>query len=100
MELNSQKDKPEEYERIRQTCNTTCKYTTWQFHHWLTEKGYIIIASLKLKNKRDLITSIDKDLLHLMDEQIRSGKCNSRSQLIENAIAQYIKSVEGAESIV
>lgn len=49
MELNSQKDKPEEYERIRQTCSTACKYTTWQFHHWLTEKGYLILKPIKGK---------------------------------------------------
>jgi len=43
MQLNNLKDKPDEYERIRQTCNTDCLYTTWQFHHWLVEKGYLIL---------------------------------------------------------
>jgi hypothetical protein len=43
MELNNQRDKPEECERIRQTCRTSCRYTTWQFHHWLIEKGYLIL---------------------------------------------------------
>jgi hypothetical protein len=43
MELNALKDKPDEYERVRQTCSTACKYTTWQFHHWLMEKGYLIL---------------------------------------------------------
>jgi hypothetical protein len=33
----------EEYEQIRKTCSTGCKYTTWQFHHWLIEKGYLIV---------------------------------------------------------
>jgi len=56
--------------------------------------SYIIIANLKLKNKSDLITSIDKDLLKWIDEQIKNGKCSSRSQLIENAIAQYKKEQE------
>jgi hypothetical protein len=35
---------------------------------------------LKLKNKGDLITSIDKDLLQWMDEQIRSG--NTKVEVI------------------
>jgi hypothetical protein len=43
MELNNPRDKPEEYERIRETCRTSCRYTTWQFHHWLIEKGYLIL---------------------------------------------------------
>jgi len=42
-QLNTLKDKPEEYERLRQTCRTACRYTTWQFHHWLIEKGYLIL---------------------------------------------------------
>ena len=43
MQLNILKDKPEECDRLRQTCSTNCKYTTWQFHHWLIEKGYLIL---------------------------------------------------------
>jgi hypothetical protein len=49
MQLNNLKDKPEELERIRQTCSTGCLYTTWQFHHWLIEKGYLIVRPLKEK---------------------------------------------------
>jgi len=45
IELNKQKEKSEEYERIRKTCSTACCYTTWQFHHWLMEKGYLILRS-------------------------------------------------------
>lgn len=51
MELNRLADKPEEYERIRQTCSTACKYTTWQFHHWLIEKGYLILKPKSPKEK-------------------------------------------------
>ena len=43
MQLNNLKDKPDEFERIRQICSTGCLYTTWQFHHWLIEKGYLIL---------------------------------------------------------
>jgi hypothetical protein len=50
-ELNNQKDNAEEYERIRQTCSTNCRYTTWQFHHWLIEKGYLILKPEGSKEK-------------------------------------------------
>lgn len=43
MELNKLEDGSEEYERVRQTCRTNCRYTAWQFHHWLMEKGYLIL---------------------------------------------------------
>lgn len=41
--LNMLKAQPDAYELIRQTCRTSCRYSTWQFHHWLIEKGYLII---------------------------------------------------------
>jgi hypothetical protein len=41
--LNSQKQGSEEYEKTRKMCRTDCKYTTWEFHHWLIDKGYIIV---------------------------------------------------------
>ncbi len=41
--LNSLKGQPEAYELIRQTCRSACRHTTWQFHHWLIEKGYLIV---------------------------------------------------------
>jgi len=41
--LNAIKEKTETYELIRQTCRTACRYSTWQFHHWLIEKGYLIV---------------------------------------------------------
>jgi hypothetical protein len=43
MELNHWAEKSEEYEKIRKTCSIACVYTTWQFHHWLIEKGYLIL---------------------------------------------------------
>ncbi len=41
-DLENQKNK-EEYERVRQNCSQACRFTTWQFHHWLIEKGYLIV---------------------------------------------------------
>ncbi len=48
--LNMLMDNPEAYELIRQTCRTACRFTTWQFHHWLIEKGYLIV---KQKDKSE-----------------------------------------------
>ena len=43
VELDSKMPRSEEYERIRQICRTNCRFTTWQFHHWLIDKGYLIV---------------------------------------------------------
>jgi hypothetical protein len=45
MELNKQTEKTEKYEQTRKNCRTACLHTTWQFHHWLIENGYIIIKN-------------------------------------------------------
>jgi hypothetical protein len=42
-ELDKLNEKSKEYEQLRQKCSTACCYTTWQFHHWLIEKGYLIL---------------------------------------------------------
>ncbi len=47
LELNAQKSGSEEYEKIRQACRTNCKHTTWEFHHWLIDKGYLIVRPEK-----------------------------------------------------
>jgi hypothetical protein len=43
LELDRQKQGSQEYERIRSICKTDCKYTTYRFHHWLIDKGYLIV---------------------------------------------------------
>ena len=43
VELNRLVSGSEEYEQVREMCRTDCKYTTYQFHHWLIEKGYLIV---------------------------------------------------------
>lgn len=43
LKLNSQDSNSGEYEKIRQICKTDCRFTTWQFHHWLIDKGYLIV---------------------------------------------------------
>ena len=43
VELNSKAPGSPEYETTRQICTTACKFTTWQFHHWLIDKDYVIV---------------------------------------------------------
>jgi len=43
LELETHEPGSEGYEGVRQTCKTNCRYTTYQFHHWLIEKGYLIV---------------------------------------------------------
>lgn len=31
------------YDRIRAICQNSCIHTTYEFHHWLIEKGYLIV---------------------------------------------------------
>jgi len=42
-ELDKRQPDTNEYEEIRQTCKTECIHTTYEFHHWLIDKGYLII---------------------------------------------------------
>ena len=46
-DLNRLSEGTQEYERLREICKSKCKYTTWQFHHWLLEKGYLIVRPEK-----------------------------------------------------
>ncbi len=43
LELNTQTQGSAEYERIRNICQTDCKHTTFEFHHWLIDHGYLIV---------------------------------------------------------
>lgn len=41
--LNKQESGSTEYEDIRSICKTDCIHTTYEFHHWLIEKGYLLL---------------------------------------------------------
>ena len=43
MELNKLAEGSAAYEQMREKCGCACLFTTWQFHHWLIEKGYLIV---------------------------------------------------------
>ena len=46
IELNKQVEGSTAYEQTREKCSQSCLYTTWQFHHWLIEKGYLILKPI------------------------------------------------------
>jgi hypothetical protein len=43
LDLEAREQGSDEYERIRNICKSDCRYTTYQFHHWLIDKGYLIV---------------------------------------------------------
>lgn len=43
LELESQKPDTQEYEKVRKKCQTGCLHTTYEFHHWLIGRGYLIV---------------------------------------------------------
>ena len=47
LKLDTLEEGSEEYQKVRQTCVDACKFTTFQFHHWLIDKGYLIVRPKK-----------------------------------------------------
>ncbi len=47
MLLNNQHVGSPGYEEIRQICKANCIHTTYDFHHWLIEKGFLIVKPKK-----------------------------------------------------
>ena len=45
LKLGPLKEGSEEYEKIRKTCKDSCVHTTYEFHHWLIQKGYLILKT-------------------------------------------------------
>jgi hypothetical protein len=41
--LDKQEPDCPEYEEVRNICKTNCIHTTYEFHHWLIEKGYMLV---------------------------------------------------------
>jgi hypothetical protein len=40
--LDKQEAGSAEYDEVRSICQMNCIHTTYEFHHWLIEKGYLI----------------------------------------------------------
>ena len=43
LDLEAQAQGTPEYDRIRSICQNDCRRTTFEFHHWLIDKGYLIV---------------------------------------------------------
>ena len=41
--LDRQEPGSELYEQVRDICKNSCIHTTYEFHHWLIEKGYELV---------------------------------------------------------
>jgi len=46
--LDKQEPDSEDYEEVRHICKTNCIHSTYEFHHWLIQKGYLIVRPEKL----------------------------------------------------
>lgn len=47
LDLDKAQQGSDKYEEIRNICKNSCKYTTYNFHHWLIEKGYLVVRAEK-----------------------------------------------------
>ena len=43
LDLETKEEGSAEYEEIRAKCKAGCIHTTYEFHHWLIKKGYLIV---------------------------------------------------------
>jgi hypothetical protein len=43
LRLNVLEAGSDEYQSARETCLTACVHTTYEFHHWLIEHGYLVV---------------------------------------------------------
>ena len=49
LELEKYELGSEDYERIRDICKCNCIHTTYEFHHWLIDKGYELVRKSDLQ---------------------------------------------------
>jgi len=45
--MDKQVQESSEYEELRNICKKSCIHTTYEFHHWLINKGYLLIRHEK-----------------------------------------------------
>ncbi len=41
--LEKQEQGTDAYQQVRQICVGSCIHSTYEFHHWLIEKGFLVI---------------------------------------------------------
>lgn len=47
MMMNKKKEGSTDYNELREICQKHCLHTTYEFHHWLINKGYLLIRERK-----------------------------------------------------
>lgn len=43
LELESKDPGSNAYQQVRSVCQNDCRHTTYEFHHWLIDQGYLIV---------------------------------------------------------
>jgi hypothetical protein len=46
LELETCEKGSQVYEKVRAKCKQACIHTTYEFHHWLIEHGYLLVRSV------------------------------------------------------
>jgi hypothetical protein len=41
--MNEKEQDSMDYNGLREICQKKCLHTTYEFHHWLIEKGYLLV---------------------------------------------------------
>jgi hypothetical protein len=41
--LDAEQESSPNYETIRNICKSSCIHSTYEFHHWLIQKGYLVV---------------------------------------------------------
>ena len=41
--LDGEPEGTPKYEQIRNLCKTNCIHTTYEFHHWLIQHGFLVV---------------------------------------------------------
>jgi hypothetical protein len=92
VELNKHVEGSADYEETRKKCGSGCLCTTWQFHHWLIEKGYMLLVSAQLKgNEQTVLVNLDKSIIDWVDHQVKRGKSKDRSELVAKALNRFMQ---------
>jgi len=47
MIMNNKPQDSKDYDDLREICQVKCLHTTYEFHHWLIEKGYLLLRPEK-----------------------------------------------------
>jgi hypothetical protein len=44
--MDQQSEGSEGYDTLREICKSDCIHSTYEFHHWLIEQGYLVIRQV------------------------------------------------------